>query len=275
MDNGRNFMSILSSHTRIDLPSEQGVRHFPEYQQVEQRVHGAINGFATRLLSQLHDSHLPGHIKMQVATELADGRIQPGVLAVERKTVPETVTAGSFDPPTHGHMNMVRETEKIDPNCGVIVVKSTSKPADYQLFSPIERSGLLRILGYKGTIILGEGNEEMDDLTVLRQLHTLPRRIVKGRRNDEDSRHTKSLVHKYGIDDKFVEVVTPGEMATMSSGFVKGILAQQKRIESVASHTHEDVLRVTLAAIHGRPDHRNQIFLERLNVESSEQLFHT
>lgn len=268
-------MSSLSMHSRIDLLSGQNVRHLPEYREAEQRVHNAMNGFSARLLDQLHASHLPSHVKIQVATELAEGRIQPGILAIKYGTVPDTVTAGSFDPPTYGHMNMVNEAQRLDPDCGVIVVKSTSKPVDYQLFSPVERSGLLRMFGYKGRIILGEGNEEVDDLTVLRQLHALPKRIIKGRRNEEDSRHTQSLVSKYGIDNKFVEVVTPGELTTMSSGFVKGVLTQGNSIESVTAHTHEEILRVTLAAIHGRPDHRNRIFLERLNVESSERLFNT
>lgn len=257
---GDRLMTLLG-HSGVSTPP------------VQRALEEKIDGFAGRLLRQIDESPLRMSQKFDLVEGLLEGEIIPGRLAIERKLVPETVAAGSLDPCTRGHAFMAQAAQAIDPDAGMVIVQSTSKPPEYQLFPLIVRAGLLRAYGVRMRILLGEGDEHMSHMEVLSALHRIPKTIVKGRRGAEDEAHTLGLAAKYGIDPaKFTQIEPPAELMAVSSGDVKGLIALGQE-DQIRAHIADSVRAVVSVAVNRSTPAQTEMFVRRHQAGSSEAMF--
>jgi len=235
-----------------------------------------------RILNEIDKSVLPNSLKIDALDALNNGEIVLGQEAIENGLVPKIIAAGSFDPATYGHRFILERARSIDPNAGIIVVSSTSKDKNYQLFTPIERAALIRSYGLRMRIILGFHDTPEQHSKVLKELHQIPEIIIKGRRNPLDSRHTASLIPKYNISEESIfEIQSPDELADVSSGNIKGeVWAEVMNkgeilggVEYIRRSVSDLIYVCVKEAIKKRDHDSNHIFKKRLEAGSSEALF--
>ena len=235
------------------------------------------------LIQQVHQSQLlPESVKRDTLQAIDAGEIICGLEAVQTNQVPRVVAAGSFDPATYGHMRVINTAQQLDPNAGVVIIGSTTKSADYQLFSMVERAAIIRSYGHSPKTIIGAHSDPDAHKALLSQLHQQPEIIVKGVRRAEDSEHTASLVEKYQVEpEKFHEMRASPSIENISSGDVKGMTWQQLQqgghsesmLAKIKACVPDYVHTWILNALHQRPPEQNEIFLRRLEAGCSEALF--
>lgn len=134
----------------------------------------------------------------------------------------EAICAGSFDPPTDGHINIIERGLKIFDKVVVAVAVNTSKEF---LFTPDERVVMLK------EVFKNHKNVEIDAFEGLlvnyarkRGIHT----ILRGLRNvgDYDFESQMALANK--TLDREIEILymmTEGKYAHLSSSIIKEIIS--------------------------------------------------
>lgn len=131
------------------------------------------------------------------------------------------ICPGSFDPPTDGHLNIVRRALKIfDKVIVAVAVNTTKKP----IFTPDERVEMLKEIFRK------YDNVEVDKFEGLlveyakkRDAHT----ILRGIRNMSDYEYEfqMALANKTLYPDlEFIFMMTEGEYAHLSSSIIKEVI---------------------------------------------------
>ena len=143
---------------------------------------------------------------------------------IDPTTIETPIFPGSFDPFTPGHLYVYQEALKEEPDTKLLVVRSTSKPAEYQLFTPQERAQLIHehynIPLEKILITIGETNEEIKNF--LTRAHQAAPVIFKGVREERDSFHTRSVADKYKVPiENFREIHSPEQAIRFSSSLIK------------------------------------------------------
>lgn len=132
------------------------------------------------------------------------------------------ICAGSFDPPTNGHINIVERGLKMFDKVVIAVAINTSKNP---IFSPEERVSLLK------RIFEGRDNVEVDmfegllvDYARRRKIHT----ILRGLRtfSDYDYESQLALANK-ALDHEieFLYMMTEGKYAHLSSSIIKEVIS--------------------------------------------------
>ena len=132
------------------------------------------------------------------------------------------ICAGSFDPPTNGHINIVERGLKMFDKVVIAVAVNTSKNP---IFSPEERVSLLK------RIFEGRDNIEVDffegllvDYARKRKIHT----ILRGLRtfSDYDYESQLALANK-ALDNEieFLYMMTEGKYAHLSSSIIKEVIS--------------------------------------------------
>ena len=156
------------------------------------------------------------------------------------------VYAGSFDPPTMGHMFMIRRGAKLFDR---LVVAVGVNPGKTYTFSLDERVAMLR------DCVEGIENVEVDTFEARFLVRYTQERgagfILRGIRSDEDYRFEHAM-HNVNMDIE-PEVVTvflmpPREICEISSGFVKGLIGFDGWQEIVRPYVPDPVYRKLLEA---------------------------
>ncbi len=134
----------------------------------------------------------------------------------------QAICAGSFDPPTDGHINIVERGLKIFDRVIVAVAANTSKAP---IFSPKERVSMLR------EIFKGRKNIEIDSFEGLlveyakkKGIHT----ILRGLRSIGDYEYESQLALANKTLDPEVEIIymmTEGKYAHLRSSIIKEIIS--------------------------------------------------
>jgi len=174
----------------------------------------------------------------------ADGRLggfgaglrwKRGLLAEEGWTVREgalvkentgdskvCVYAGSFDPPTQGHMYMIRRGAELFDH---LIVAVGVNPNKRYTFSVDERLEMLR------ACVLDLPNVEVDSFESLMLVHYAQSRgagyILRGIRSEEDYRFEqpmRNVNEDLAPDITTVFLIPPREICEISSSFVKGLV---------------------------------------------------
>lgn len=131
------------------------------------------------------------------------------------------ICAGSFDPPTDGHINIIERGLKIFDRIVVAVAINTSKET---LFTPDERVSMLR------QIFDSYRNVEIDafegllvDYARQRGIHT----ILRGLRTTDDYEYESQMALANKTLDPDIEILymmTEGKYAHLSSSIIKEII---------------------------------------------------
>ena len=234
------------------------------------------------IIQAIEESVLPADLKKDSIQATESGDIVSGEDALQSGMVPKKIVAGSFDPATFGHKWLIQRALESDPDAGILIVSSTGKSQEYQLFHTAVRAALLRSYGIKMRMILVGQDDSRDRQKLLSQLHQSAETIVKGRRTRLDSEHTDSLSGKYQLKNgHFEEVQCPDDLIQVSSGDVKGLLTLFLQDNQLPDHdvhklrqsVSDVVAKCTLSAIQQRSTQQNAIYLDRLRAGSSEALF--
>lgn len=234
------------------------------------------------LFEDIETSVLPDQLKEDALRAIKMDDIVLGERALKEGLVPHAIVAGSFDPVTHGHLYVLGEGSRLYPDAATVVVESLSKAVAYKLFPTVVRAALIRACGNHNRIILGDAKDEDKRRTVLTSIHRAAGKIIKGRRNQTDSDHTRSLSGKYQVEEgRFLEIPCPADLTEVSSGQVKGfatrIIQDPNKANGSAMYVRravqEVVLECTFRELKRRGDVRNDIFLKRLAAGSSESMF--
>jgi pantetheine-phosphate adenylyltransferase len=151
------------------------------------------------------------------------------------------IYAGSFDPPTMGHMFMIRRAAKLFDH---LVVAVGVNPGKTYTFSLDERVAMLQ------ECVEGMQNVEVDRMEA-RFLVRYAREkgadaILRGIRSDEDYRYEHAM-HNINMDIE-PEIVTvflmpPRDICEISSGFVKGLIGFEGWQEIVRPYVPKPVYR--------------------------------
>ncbi len=132
------------------------------------------------------------------------------------------ICAGSFDPPTDGHLNIIERALKIFDKIVVAVAVNTSKSP---LFSARERVSMLK------EIFKGKNNVEVDEFEGLlvdyarkKGVHT----ILRGLRTMGDYEYESQMALANKTLDPEVEILymmTEGKYAHLSSSIIKEVVS--------------------------------------------------
>lgn len=133
----------------------------------------------------------------------------------------QAICAGSFDPPTNGHINIIERGLEIFDRLIVAVAKNTSKQS---IFTPAERVAMLR------EIFKGKKNVEVDCFEGLlvnyareKGVHT----ILRGLRSVGDYDYETQIALANKTLDPGVEIIymmTEGKYAHLRSSIIKEIV---------------------------------------------------
>lgn len=134
----------------------------------------------------------------------------------------QAICAGSFDPPTDGHINIIERGLKIFDRLVVAVAINTTKQP---IFTPEERVEMLR------EIFRNHTNVEIDSFDGLlveyarrRKIHT----ILRGLRSNGDYEYESQLALANKTLDPEIEILymmTEGKYAHLRSSIIKEIIA--------------------------------------------------
>jgi len=134
----------------------------------------------------------------------------------------QAICAGSFDPPTDGHLNIVRRGLKIfDRVIVAVAVNSSKKP----IFTPEERIEMLR------EVFRGHENVEIDAFDGLLVDYARRRKvltILRGLRSNSDYEYESQLALANKTLDPEIEILymmTEGKYAHLRSSIIRDIVA--------------------------------------------------
>ncbi len=153
------------------------------------------------------------------------------------------ICAGSFDPPTNGHLNIVNRALKIFDRLIVAVAVNTRKEP---ILAPEERVGMLR------EIFRDHANVEVDAFEGLlveyargRGVHT----ILRGLRTMEDFEYESQMALANKTLDPEIEILymmTEGKYAHLSSSIIKEIITFGGNVQGMIHPVVEEKLREKL-----------------------------
>lgn len=156
---------------------------------------------------------------------------------------PIAICAGSFDPPTNGHLNIVDRALKVFDRIIVAVAVNTRKEP---ILSPEERVGMLR------EIFRNHANVEVDAFEGLlveyardRGVHT----ILRGLRTMEDFEYESQMALANKTLDPEIEILymmTEGKYAHLSSSIIKEIITFGGNVQGMIHPVVEEKLREKL-----------------------------
>ncbi len=132
------------------------------------------------------------------------------------------ICAGSFDPPTNGHINIIERGLKIFDRIVIAVAVNTRKQP---IFNVDERLTMLReIFKDDADIEIDTFNGLLVDYARKRGVHT----ILRGLRTNEDYQYESQMALANKTLDPEIEILymmTEGKYAHLSSSIIKEIIA--------------------------------------------------
>jgi pantetheine-phosphate adenylyltransferase len=138
---------------------------------------------------------------------------------MKRRASKTAVFAGSFDPPTRGHVDLIQRCRKLFDKTIVAVGRNPEKTP---MFTPEERVEILReLLGHDGNVEV----EAYDGLTMDYVRQRKADVIVKGIRDGEDLRNElrQANVNMLAGDVETVFLFTTDQTALISSTLIRQI----------------------------------------------------
>lgn len=151
------------------------------------------------------------------------------------------VYAGSFDPPTNGHVWMIEQGTRLFNRLYVAVARNPEKGYDY----PLEQR-----VGWLGEICAAHDNVEVTVIENQFLAHYAARVnakfVIRGIRNEADYQYERGM--RYVNSDLNRELATvflmpPRELCEISSSFVKGMIGPDGWSGVVASYVPECVFK--------------------------------
>lgn len=136
------------------------------------------------------------------------------------------IYAGSFDPITNGHLDIINRAEKLVDRLYVLVTKNIHKKATFTLDERVEM--IKKVITSKKIIV-----DKTDDLVVRYALKNEATIIFRGLRNVIDFESELQLFHQNQLLNPNVEVVVlfPSHgLSYVSSSFVKELVFYNKNI---------------------------------------------
>jgi pantetheine-phosphate adenylyltransferase len=154
------------------------------------------------------------------------------------------ICAGSFDPPTDGHLNIVERALKIFDHVIIAIAINTTKQS---VFTPQERIEILKEI-YRDT-----PNVELDSFDCLLVEYAKRKgitTIMRGIRNMSDYEYESQMALANKTLDRDVEtlyMMTEGKYAHLSSSIIKEIITFGGSLEGMIHPVVERELRKKLA----------------------------
>ena len=163
----------------------------------------------------------------------------------------KAVYAGSFDPPTNGHMYMIREGAQLFEELVVAVGVNPDKRTTFDLET---RLRLLRSIseGFPNVVVDSFENQFL----IRYAAGTGARYILRGMRNGQDFSYERTMRHVNGDlepDLTTIFLIPPRELAETSSSFVKGLVGPAGWQDVVSRFVPAPVYAALLAQ-HGQVD---------------------
>lgn len=165
-------------------------------------------------------------------------------------SIRRAVYAGSFDPPTLGHLWMIREAQALFDELVVAIGVNPEKQATYTI---AERQAMLEEMAAVFPNVRISVFENRFLVHYAREVGA--QFVVRGIRTGGDYEYERSM--RYINSDLAPEISTvflmpPREIAEVSSTMVKGLVGPDGWREMIARYLPEPVYRKILADHHGR-----------------------
>jgi len=154
------------------------------------------------------------------------------------------ICAGSFDPPTNGHLNIIERALRIFDHVVVAIAMNTTKQA---IFTPEERIEMLTEI-YKNTD--GVEIDSFEGLLVEYARRRGVTTIMRGIRNMSDYEYESQMALANKTLDNHVEtlyMMTEGKYAHLSSSIIKEIITFGGSLSGMIHPVVERELRKKLA----------------------------
>lgn len=158
----------------------------------------------------------------------------------------KAVYAGSFDPPTNGHMYMIREGARLFDELVVAVGVNPDKKTTFDLET---RLGLLEAVtaGLENVRV-----ESFENQFLIRYAASIGGRyILRGIRNGQDFSYERTMRHVNGDlepDISTVFLIPPRHLAETSSSFVNGLVGPKGWRDVVKGFVPAEVYAAILAS---------------------------
>lgn len=152
------------------------------------------------------------------------------------------IYAGSFDPPTDGHLWMIEKALEIFPELTIVVGDNPSKKGKY-MFTQEERVNMMQTLVAKmsNVKVMAMGNSFLIDFAIKNKIFY----IIRGMRSIED------FMAEMGMNDvnsrmnkgvEFVYLIPPFTKRDISSSVVKGMIGYDNWIRKAKPYVPRFVL---------------------------------
>jgi pantetheine-phosphate adenylyltransferase len=139
--------------------------------------------------------------------------------------MPKAIYAGSFDPPTNGHLWMIRTATDLFRELVVAIGVNPEKPSAYPV------ADRLRLLRACSEGLANVSVTSFENQFLVRYARALGARyIIRGIRNESDYAYEREM--RYINQDLEPEITTvflmpPREIADVSSSFVRGLIGPE------------------------------------------------
>ncbi|RMG17983.1 MAG: pantetheine-phosphate adenylyltransferase [Planctomycetota bacterium] len=163
----------------------------------------------------------------------------------------KAVYAGSFDPPTNGHLYMIREGAQLFSE---LVVAVGVNPDKRTTFGLEERLRLLRSITQSMPNVRVDHFENQFLIRYAARIGA--RYVLRGIRNGQDFSYERTMRHVNGDlepDVTTVFLIPPRHLAETSSSFVKGLVGPEGWREVVRGFVPPEVYEEFIARFADRP----------------------
>ena len=146
--------------------------------------------------------------------------------------------AGSFDPPTNGHLWMIKKGIDL---FGEIMIVVGENPEKNPLFSIKERVEMLKKIT-EGMNVKVESFENKFLINYAKEIGA--NIIIRGIRSEEDYVNERLWRHRNSNMDKEITtafLIPPRDLEDITSSFVKGLIGPEKWEDEVKKYVPEDV----------------------------------
>jgi len=179
---------------------------------------------------------------------------------------PLAVYAGSFDPPTNGHVWMIRRAAELFPDVVVAVARNPEKRYTF----PLEQR-----LGWLLGIVEPHGNIEVANIENAFLAHDARERgatvVLRGIRNEDDYQYERAMRYvnaDLNPDLTSVFLIPPRTLCELSSSFVKSMIGPDGWEPVVERYVPEAVFRdLRDWSDRGRPANPDERVAERRNAD--------
>lgn len=143
------------------------------------------------------------------------------------------IYAGSFDPPTKGHLRVIEEALRLFDEVHVLVATNSAKKP---MFNPAERVFMLArcLHEYKGRAKIGIWDDRYDPCPEGQE--TTPRILVRGLRTVSDFESEMTMAHvneSLGLHTVFIPAGAEGGVSYVSSSIVREFGATERALQMV------------------------------------------